>query len=304
MVMQLRNQEASIAFNAAARERDDDVNVSLNASQMLNADISMLSKRCADAEEAYSAARSQADKENRMLAATVRRAGEAESQVDSLTALVAANQEEISSAGQAYAGQGRARGRQAQGRQRDGLCAPGTDREMALQRTVAELKVAVASAEDSRAQALKNTRLLASLNDGEDATCKLQGEVKSLQGVVAEKDGRINELISSLKSLDAARDAMQSELDQYQENDLSLRKEVATAANRDSQTTKVLEQTERKLRKFRTISLAHAAHAKSIARIVALREENAELKRRYGMRNADVAGATEDLMMMTKENQV
>ena len=307
MAMQLRNQEASISsLNAAARERSDEVNESMNASQILNADISMLSKRCVDAEEAYESARGQADKESRMLAAATRRAGEAETQVDSLTALVAANQEEISSLqAKLTLAKDELEAAKRKADNETSSVHQALDREMALQRTVAELKVAVASAEkDSRAQALKNTRLLASLNEGEDATSKLHGEVKSLQEVVAEKDGRINELLSSLKSLDTARDAMQSELDQYQENDISLRKEVAAVANRDGQTTKVLEQTERKLREVSDDLASTRRACKELdARIVALREENAELKRRYGMRNADVAGATEDLMLMTKENQ-
>ena len=78
---------------------------------------------------------------------------------------------------------------------------------------------------ESRAQALKNTRLLATLNDGEESAESLLKEIDALKGTVSEKDSRIAEVTASLKALDLARDAMQNELDQYQENDLALRKD-------------------------------------------------------------------------------
>lgn len=307
MALQLRSQEASIgSLNAAARERDDDVSVSLNASQMLNADISMLSKRCADAEEAYSLARQQAEKENKMLVAATRRANEAESQVDSLTTLVAANQEEISSL-MAKLSMTRDQVDTASRRadSEKGSFEQAIEKEMVLQKTIAELRVAVATAEkESRAQALKNTRLLATLNDGEESADSLSKEMSLLKGVISEKDSRIAELTASLKSLDLARDALQSELDQYQENDLSLRKDLAAASQHEATQQSLLEQTERRLREVGDDLAGTRRACKELdARMSALREENSELKRRFGMRNADMAGATEDLMLMTKENQ-
>ena len=307
MALQLRSQEASIgSLNAAAREREEDVSVSLNASQMLNADISMLSKRCADAEEAYSLARQQAEKENKMLVAATRRANEAESQVDSLTTLVAANQEEISALSAKLSmarDQADTASRRADAEK--GSFEQAMEKEMALQRTVAELRVAVAAAEkESRAQALKNTRLLATLNDGEESADSLSKQIDALKDTVSEKDSRIAEVTASLKALDLARDAMQNELDQYQENDLALRKDLAAASQREATQQSLLEQTERRLREVGDDLAGTRRACKELdARLSAMREENSELKRRYGMRNADMAGATEDLMLMTKENQ-
>lgn len=307
MALQLRSQEASIgSLNAAARERDDDVSVSLNASQMLNADISMLSRRCADAEEAYSLARQQAEKENKMLVAATRRANEAESQVDSLTTLVAANQEEISSL-MAKVSMARDQADTASRRadSEKGSFEQAMDKEMALQKTIAELRVAVSAAEkESRSQALKNTRLLATLNEGEESADSLSQQINTLKGVVGEKDSRIAELTASLKALDLARDAMQNELDMYQENDLSLRKDMAAGSQREATQQSLLEQTERRLREVGDDLASTRRACKELdARMSAMREENSELKRRFGMRNADMAGATEDLMLMTKENQ-
>jgi chromosome segregation ATPase len=307
MSLQLRSQEASIgSLNAAARERDEDVSVSLNASQMLNADITMLSRRCADAEEAYNLARQQTEKENKMLVAATRRANEAETQVDSLTTLVAANQEEISAL-QSKLSMARDAADNASRRAESEKSSFGEaiEKEMELQRTIAALRVAVASAEkESRAQALKNTRLLATLNEGEDSAGQLSEEISALKSQLADKDARVSEVLSSLASLDQARDAMQNELDTYQENDLTLRKELAGASQREGQQQRLIEQTERRLREVSDDLASTRRACKELdARMAAMREENSELKRRYGMRNADMAGAAEDLMLMTKENQ-
>ena len=304
---QVRNQENTVnTLTAAAESRQEEVYSTLSQSQQMSADIHMLTRRVSDAEDAYKASREELDKERNVVKQLTLRASDAESEVDSLSNLVKANQEEIG-------------GLQTQisilKTKLDNACqnldsersevSTAANRETELLQKISELKIGLSVAEkDSRAQALKNTRLLATLQQGEDGTRNLQGDLVLMKETIAEKDNKIEDLLETLRNLDNVRDNLQNELDEYTERDAAKQKELVTTHQKYTQSNQLLEATERKL-KDSTMELANVRKAcgELDSRLTSVREENNELKRKFGLKNADIAGAAEDLMLMTKENQ-
>ena len=157
----------------------------------------------------------------------------------------------------------------------------------------------------ARTHSQKIARLLSQLEETQTTTVTSEDEITRLQGVLAEQHRAVGELDDSLRSVDQERDRLQTLLDYEQE--ASSRRDAQRQAqlNELAQLRQLLERSEK-----RTASVAGELTATQRqgaaleARVTSLKEENLELKRRVGMKSKEAGGAAEDLMLMTRENQV
>ncbi len=293
-------------MRASARDREYQSHASLNTSQQLSSDVTMLTRRCVDAEEAYTAARRQSENDQQALLRSTERCNAAERQVANLTDLLTTCQQDVESNEMqvlALKKQLDASNRHLSTERDDNN--RNVDREKELAKQVADLKTLLSNNEKSvRTQALKNTGLLHTLNDGEENAQRLGMEITALRNALQEKENREEDLQEVIKNLDDSRDTIQNQLDSEQEAKAVQDQTLRALEQKNLQLRQALEQTEKKLKNASNEMNQSQNNIRNLdGRLKTLKDENLELKRRYGMKNADVAGAAEDLMLMTKENQ-
>ena len=304
---QLRSQELTISSMASsAKDREVNVSMSQNASQQLTSDVSLLTRRCVDAEEAYTVARRQSEKDQQALMRLTDRANTSDREATSLTELVSTSQGEIEVLQTHVATKQKqldSANRQLSAERAD-LNKAG-DRHVELEKKIQDLKSLLNNNESvQRSQALKNTRLLHTINEGEEGAKSLGVQIIELKESVVDKDKKLGDMREALKNLDTGRDFLQNQLDDEQERSARKEKAWQELEQKNLQLRQDLERSEKKVGATTSELVATQKNMKNLdARLSSLKEENMELKRRYGMKNADVAGAAEDLMLMTKENQ-
>ena len=294
------------SMRASARDREYQSHASLNTSQQLSSDVTMLTRRCVDAEEAYTVARRQSENDQQALLRSTERCNAADRQVANLTDLLTTCQQDVETNEMqvlALKKQLDASNRHLSAERDDNN--RNVDREKELAKQVADLKTLLSNNEKSvRTQALKNTGLLHTLNDGEENAQRLGMEITALRNALQEKDNREADLQEVIKNLDDSRDTIQNQLDSEQEAKAVQDQTLRALEQKNLQLRQALEQTEKKMKNASNEMNQSQNNVRNLdGRLKTLKDENLELKRRYGMKNADVAGAAEDLMLMTKENQ-
>jgi len=174
-----------------------------------------------------------------------------------------------------------------------------------LENRVQELKVLIANMEASaRSHAHQNTRLAAALEDGNEGLRKLEQEAQHLKHTIEERDTRINELQEALQNLDEERDKLQANLDELEEASESRELQRQHQETQIYQLKQLLEKTEKRLQNssLELINTQKQANATE-SRLNSVKQELLETKRRFAIKSAEVGGAAEDIMLMTKENQ-
>jgi len=307
LTTKLKAEEMTVnSLRAAAREKELHSHSQLNTSQQLSSDVTMLTRRCVDAEEAFNIAKRQSEKDQQTLIRMTERATNSEREVASLSDMLLSSQQEIDNFQLHLLGvkkQYEAVNRQLAAERSDSNMA--SENQGALNKKIQDLKTLLANNEASvRTQALKNTQLLNVINQSEENSQRLDLEINALKTTITEKNNKIESLLEALKNLDGGRDDVQNQLDMEQERSVKQDTVIRQLEQKNLQLRQVLEQTDKKFSNSST-ELHHAQNTlKGLdQRLNAFKEENAELKRRLGMKNSDVAGAAEDLMLMTKENQ-
>lgn len=307
LTTKLKAEEMTVnSLRAAARDKELHSHTQLNTSQQLSSDVTMLTRRCVDAEEAYSIAKRQSEKDQHALIRMTERATNSEREVASLSDMLLTSQQEIDNFQLQTLGlkkQIEVVNRQLAAERSDSNMA--SEHEDAMNKKIQDLKTLLANNEASvRSQALKNTQLLNVINQSEENTQRLDVEMNALKTTILEKNNKIESLQEALKNLDGGRDDVQNQLDMEQERSVKQDTVIRQLEQKNLQLRQVLEQTDKKF----SNSSSELHHAQNTLkgldqRLNAFKEENGELKRRLGMKNSDVAGAAEDLMLMTKENQ-
>ncbi len=174
-----------------------------------------------------------------------------------------------------------------------------------LEVKVSELKVLVKNMEVSaNSYAQKSTRLSAKLEEDNVAMSEVRNEMSELRSCISNREETIRDLKEALQNLDDERDSLQNQLDamveQFEQREL-VRK------NQEQQILSLKKINEMNEKKLQGCSGDVTAMQKTCAalegRINALKEENLELQRKLAQRNTEIGGTSEDLMLMTKENQ-
>ena len=303
----LKAEEITVSsLRAAARDRDSQSQQSLNVSQQLTSDVTMLTRRCVDAEEAFSIAKRQSEKDQQALLRMTERANAAERETSSLSDLLVTSQQELEKLQLQIMGtkkQLEAANRQLASERADSNTA--ADQTEDLTRKINDLKTLLGNHEHTaRANALKNAQLLNALNQSDEHAQRLDLEINQLKGTVTEKNQKIESLLESLKQLDSGRDDVQNSLDAEQERSAKQDATIRQLEQKNLQLRQTIEQADRKISATATELVHTQQNIKNLdGRLNALKEENSELKRRLNLKSNDVAGAAEDLMLMTKENQ-
>jgi len=157
----------------------------------------------------------------------------------------------------------------------------------------------------ARTHSQKIARLMSQLEEAQTTTVQSEDEITRLQGVLAERHRTVAELEDSIRSVDQERDRLQTLLDGEQE--ASARRDAQRQAqlNELAQLRQLLERSEKRTASVAGELTANQRQSAALeARVTSLKEENLELKRRVGMKSKEAGGAAEDLMLMTRENQV
>ena len=178
------------------------------------------------------------------------------------------------------------------------------ERQEALDRGE-ELKVLVSTLEASvRANAQKQHRLVAEVERGGEEQQHWEAEKGRLLAAMDEKDRRVRDQQESLKKIDYERDLLQEQVDALEEEVARFHTVHKDHEHRYTNLHTVLEQTERKVQTLSVELTSAQRHAQGAdARLNAAQLEIQELKRRFSQKSAEVGGAAEDMMLMTRENQ-
>ena len=174
-----------------------------------------------------------------------------------------------------------------------------------LEIKVSELKVLVKNMEVSaNSYAQKSTRLSAKLEEDNVAMSEVKNEMSELRSCISNREGTIRDLKEALQNLDDERDSLQNQLDAMVEQ--HEQREVVRK-NQEQQILSLKKINEMSEKKLQGCSGDVTAMQKTCAalegRINSLKEENIELQRKLAQRNTEIGGTSEDLMLMTKENQ-
>ena len=157
----------------------------------------------------------------------------------------------------------------------------------------------------ARTHSQKIARLLSQLEEAQTTTVQSEDEITRLQGVLAEQHRKVAELEDSLCSVDQERDRLQTLLDGEQEGSARRDAQRQAQLNELAQLRQLLERSEKRTASVAGELTANQRQGAALeARVTSLKEENLELKRRVGMKSKEAGGAAEDLMLMTRENQV
>ena len=157
----------------------------------------------------------------------------------------------------------------------------------------------------ARTHSQKIARLLSQLEEAQTTTVQSEDEITRLQGVLAEQHRKVAELEDSLRSVDQERDRLQALLDGEQEGSARRDAQRQAQLNELAQLRQLLERSEKRTASVAGELTANQRQGAALeARVTSLKEENLELKRRVGMKSKEAGGAAEDLMLMTRENQV
>ena len=157
----------------------------------------------------------------------------------------------------------------------------------------------------ARTHSQKIARLLSQLEEAQTTTVQSEDEITRLQGVLAEQHRKVAELEDSLRSVDQERDRLQTLLDGEQEGSARRDAQRQAQLNELAQLRQLLERSEKRTASVAGELTANQRQGAALeARVTSLKEENLELKRRVGMKSKEAGGAAEDLMLMTRENQV
>ncbi len=178
------------------------------------------------------------------------------------------------------------------------------ERQEALERNE-ELKVLVSTLEASvRANAQKQHRLAVEVERGGEEQQHWEAEKSRLLAAMDEKDRRVRDQQESLKKIDYERDLLQEQVDALEEEVSRFHTVHKDHEHRYTSLHTVLEQTERKVQTLSAELTSAQRHAQGAdARLNAAQLEIQELKRRFSQKSAEVGGAAEDMMLMTRENQ-
>lgn len=114
----------------------------------------------------------------------------------------------------------------------------------------------------------------------------------------------IYDLQVTLQNIDEDRDRLQSQLDSEEEDAINRSKHQQTLDNDIIKYKQIIERCEKKISNQNLeIQSAQKQCLATEARLNSLKEENLQIKRIMIHKNSEVGSASEDLMLMTKENQ-
>jgi len=302
----LAQEKLAASLSSVTKEHQQQHQNHAKDAQQLSSDLQLMSRRLQDTQEAYSEARRQIDESNKSLARANDQHEAARREVASLNELLTASQRELERAEIQAEGLKRqldAANRRAGSSSEDIQKAQAE--KMALENKVHELKALIASIEAStRTNAIKSTRLAVALEEGEEGVRRMESEMHQLREVLADRENKLGDVQEALQSLDEERDKLQLQLDREQEQ-AGLREQARRHLEaQTAELRQVLARTEQKLQSAGSeLTAAQRQCAATEARLSSMKEENNDLKRRINQKQAEAGGATEDLMLMTKENQ-
>jgi len=300
------NEKTCNSLRERAMERESHFMARGETSEALSSEIQLLTRRLQDLQEAHATARYQLGVNNDSLIRNTDRLGNAEREVASLTELLASNKRDYEKLELHCSGLQRQLDMTTKrtNAERDELRRAVSEKET-LEAKIQELKALVANMESTtRSQTLKSTRLAAALEEGGEGMRHMDMEIKNLREGIADRDNRLSQAQVALQSLDEERDRLQLELDCEQEQAIAKEQTRLQQESRILQIRQVLERTEKKLVVVNNELTATQRHcAVTETRLNSLKEENTELRRQINQKAAEVGGAAEDLMLMTKENQ-
>jgi chromosome segregation ATPase len=300
------SEKACQSLRDRAMEREAAFASRGETSDALNSEIQLMSRRLQDAQESYAMARRQLDDTNDALIRSTERLGHADREVASLTELLSANKrdyEKLEMHSEGLQRQLEVTTKRANSEREELRRAAGE--KSALEAKIQELKSLVANMEGTaRSHSIKSTRLAAALEEEGEGMRRMESEKQSLRDAVSDRDRRLAQSQEALQHLDEERDRLQALLDVEQEQASIKDQARAHLDSQMLQLRQVLERTEKKLSAVNNdFAATQRQCAATEARLTSLKEENLELRRRTGQKSAELNGAAEDLMLMTKENQ-
>ena len=170
---------------------------------------------------------------------------------------------------------------------------------------VAELRDLVANIEiTARNNGYKCQRLEAALAE---ADAEKKALMTDKQKIIDDVDGReqtIRNLNETLQNLDKERDYLQAQLDVEAEYKVSMEQKMKHYESQTGQYRDMVDKAEKRSQ-YASQELNTASRQISIleARLNSAKDEVIELKRHLQGKSQEIGGASEDLMLMTKENQ-
>ena len=138
----------------------------------------------------------------------------------------------------------------------------------------------------------------------DDSQKQLEIAISQLKETLQEKDRCLNEFVAKLAAVEEERDRT---LEALQNDEVVSEQKSRRGMQLEQQTTQLRGVVERLESRLQDASAELASSQNQCItldkRITALREENLDLKKKIGMKSAELGGASEDLMLMTRENQ-
>ncbi|CAE7845106.1 unnamed protein product, partial [Symbiodinium microadriaticum] len=132
----------------------------------------------------------------------------------------------------------------------------------------------------------------------------MEEEMTALKKELSDRNSKLRDLHDSLEALDQERDALQLQLDNELESEEERQSVLQQHKQKADELSALLGQRDKQLAAIRKDSESEHRRAENgVERVRALVDENAELRRRLGMKQNEVGAASEDLLLMTKENQ-
>ena len=175
----------------------------------------------------------------------------------------------------------------------------------AAEKKVDDLKVLIKSMEsDDKDNSSRMKRYDAKIHDLQCDIDRITGERDDARCQLKKTCGKVEELQDALKNLDADRDELQNQLDEYEEMDVRKHKVLSEAKQRSEDLSQLVAQRDSLIESLKRDKEHARIQLESLNdRFRALTEENSDLRRRLSMKQNEVGAASEDLQLMTRENQ-